>query len=92
MFVGPWFKMWFKGVELSKEGIIVPGSVLDHTRFAIERTTMSSSAPALEPKSHDRAHAICTHVFRVSLAAITKLLVSWDFQSNYVLSSALPVI
>ena len=48
--------MWFKGVELSKEGILVPSSVFDCTRAAIERTMMRSSVPMLEPKSHDRAH------------------------------------
>jgi hypothetical protein len=30
--------MWFKGVELSKEEILVPGSALDRTRAAIEHT------------------------------------------------------
>jgi hypothetical protein len=30
--------MWFKGVELSKEGILVIGSALDCTRAMIEHT------------------------------------------------------
>ena len=29
--------MWFKGVELSKKGILGLGIALDHTRVAIER-------------------------------------------------------
>ena len=61
--------MWFKGVELSKEGILVPGSALDRIRAAIEReetrssatiierTTMRSSAPTLKHKIRNRVHA-----------------------------------
>jgi hypothetical protein len=41
--VGPWCKLLFKGVELSKDEILAPAS-------AIERT-------ALEPKGRDRVHA-----------------------------------
>jgi hypothetical protein len=36
--VGLWCKMWFKGVKLSKEGILIPGSALDRTKAAIEHT------------------------------------------------------
>ena len=79
-------------MELSKEGIVVPGSALDRTRSPIERTTMRLSMPALEPKSHDRVHATYILFFRVALVAITNLLALWDFQSSYVRSSALPAI
>jgi hypothetical protein len=56
-------------VELSKEGIIVPGSALDRTRAA------------LELKNHNRAHAIYSRVFYVALAAITNLPASWDIRA-----------
>jgi hypothetical protein len=45
--------MWFKGVELSKEGIIVLGSALDHTRASIERNYDRAYTNAFEPKNHD---------------------------------------
>ena len=76
--VGPWFKMWFKGVELSKKGVIVLGSALDCTRAAIERNYDQAYTDAFEPKNHNRAHATYSHVFRVSLAAIANLPLPWD--------------
>jgi hypothetical protein len=64
--------MWFKWVELSTEGILVPGSALDHTRAAIELTYDRAYNNAFErawarAKIHDRAHATYTYVFRVAL-------------------------
>jgi hypothetical protein len=70
--------MWFKGVELSKEGILAPAS-------AIERTT-------LEPKGRNRAHALSAREVRVALATIVNLLVPWEFWSGYMRSSAYLVI
>jgi hypothetical protein len=84
--------MWFKGVELSKEGTLVLGSVLDRIRATIERKMMRSSVPVLEPKIYDQAHSTYTRVFHVTLATIANLLALWDFQSSYVCSSALPSI
>jgi hypothetical protein len=60
-------KLWFKGVELSKDGILARAS-------AIERTT-------LEPKGHDQAHTLSAREVRVALAAIANLLASWDFRA-----------
>ena len=70
--------MWSEGVELSKEGIIVPGSALDRTRAVIECTPMCSSTLALEPKNHDLVHATYSRVFCVTLAGIANLPASWD--------------
>jgi hypothetical protein len=44
----------------------------------IEHTPMRLSAPVLEPKNHDRAHATYSRVFRVALTAIANLLAPWD--------------
>jgi hypothetical protein len=65
-------------VELSKEGVIVPGNALGRIRSTIECTPMCSHAPSLEPKNHDRAHVTYSHVFRVTLAAIANLPTPWD--------------
>jgi hypothetical protein len=62
--------MWFKGVKLSKEGILALVS-------AIERTT-------LEPKRRDQAHASSTCKVCIALAAIANLLAPWEFWSGYV--------
>jgi hypothetical protein len=72
--------MLFKGVELSKEGILAPAS-------AIERTT-------LEPKGHNQANALSAHEVRVALAIIANLLAPWNFRAvkcnrgHYLRSSA----
>jgi hypothetical protein len=59
--------MWFKGVELSKKGILAPTS-------AIERI-------ALEPKVHDRVHTSSAREVCIALATIANLLAPWDFRT-----------
>jgi hypothetical protein len=70
-------------VELSKEGVMslavcLIAHDLQSNATMIERTPMRSSMPMLEPKNHDRAHAIYSYVFHFALAAITNLPAPWD--------------
>ena len=75
--------MWFKGVELSKEGIIAPVSALEHKGVVIERICNQATKDKIECACV-RAQGIAiersayTRVFRVALVAIVNLLVPWD--------------